>query len=209
MLVGGVLKRYVKRGLNEFDHAGGDKDGIKNRDQKPFFFFPNSIPGGCFSELPPVDFREVGKDNQKHYRVFDPVEIGPEDPKKWEEPDLTPLEFQDVEKSADEKVRKKVRPHRQFPAQNRDCTGNKQEKAEQQFRPVLVPADKGKTDEQCSQKIEDAPQGDQPVVIRPLKDLINNGLEQPVVIVPRFGWSDVGKEGVMGDCPVLPEIPPS
>jgi hypothetical protein len=68
---------------------------------------------------------------------------------------------------------------------------------------------KGKTDEQGGQKIEEAPQGDQAVIIHPLKDLVNDGLEQPVIIVPRLGWGDVGKEGIMGDRPVLPEIPPA
>jgi len=137
------------------------------------------------------------------------VDIGPEDTQKREEPDLVPPELQDIKKSANEQVGKEVGPHRHFPVEDHDRTGNKQEKAEQQFRPVLVPTDKGKTDEQGGQKIEEAPQGDQAVIIHPLKDIVNDGLEQPVIIVPRLWWGDVGKEGVMGDCPVLPEIPPA
>ena len=209
VLVGSVLKGDAKGRLEKFDHTGGDEDGVKHRDQQPFFFFPHCIPGWYFSELAPVDFREVGKDNQKHHRVFDPVDIGPEYPQKREEPYLVPIEFQDIEKYDDKQVRKKMRPHRQFPGEDHACTGDKQEKAEQQFRPVLMLADKGKTDKQSSQKKEEAPQDDQAVIIRPLKYLVNNNLEKPVVIVPRFGWGNVGKESVSGDCPVLPEIPSS
>ena len=102
-----------------------------------------------------------------------------------------------------------MRPHRQFPAEDHDRAGDEQEKAEQQGRPVLVPADKGKTDEQGGQEIEEAPQGDQAVIIRPLKYLVNDGLEQPVVIIPGLGRRDVGKEGVTGDRPVVPKIPPA
>src|SRR3989304_3647788 len=125
MLVGGVLKVYAKGGLDEFDHTGGDKDGVKNRDQKPFFFFPHYITGRyCssmyFSVLAPVGFREIGKDNKEHHRVFDPVDIGPEDSQKREEPDLLPLEFQNVEKNDDEKVGKEVRPHHRFPVEDHD-----------------------------------------------------------------------------------------
>ena len=99
--------------------------------------------------------------------------------------------------------------HEQFPIQYHHGATDEQEKAKQQFRPVLVPADKGKTDEQGGQKIEEAPQGDQAVIPRPLKELVNEGLKQPVVIVPGLGRGDVGEEGVMGDRPVLPEIPPA
>ena len=209
MLEGGVLKGCAKWRLDELDHTGCDEDGVKHSDHQPIFFFPPCVPGGHFSELPPVDFREVSKYNQEHHRVFNPVKIRPEYPQQRKEPDLLPLEFQDVEKNDDEKVGKEVRPHRRFPVENHTRTGDEQEKAEQQFRPVIVPADKGKTDEQGGQKIEEAPQDDQTVIIRPLEYFVNNGLEQPVVIVPRLGWGDVGEESVMGDRPVLPEIPPA
>lgn len=119
------------------------------------------------------------------------------------------LEFQDVEKNNNEKIGKEMRPHCQFPAEDHNRACNEQKKSDQQFRPVLVSADKGKTDEQGSQKIKGASQGDQPVIIRPFKYLVNDGLKQPVVIVPRLGWGYVGKEGIMGDRPVLPEIPPA
>jgi len=102
-----------------------------------------------------------------------------------------------------------MRPNQQFTVQDNDRASYEQKKAEQQFRPVLVSADEEKTDEQGVQEIQEAAQGDQAVIIRPLKDLVNDGLKQPVVIVPGLGWSDVGKESVMGDGSVLPEIPPA
>ena len=137
------------------------------------------------------------------------MEIGPENPQKREEPDLVPLELQDVEKNDDEKVGKKVRPHRQFPIVDRDRARDEHEKTDQQFRPVLVPADKGKTDEQGDQKIEEAPQDDQAVIIRPLKDLVNDGLKKPVVVIPRLRGRDIAEEGIIDDGAVLPEIPPA
>jgi len=143
MLIGGVLEGRAEWRLDEFYHARGDEDGVKYSDQKPIFFFTRRVPDREFSELSPEDFREVGEDDQEHHRVFDPVDIGPEDPQQREEPYLVPLELQDVEKNDDEKVGKEVWPHRQFPAQDRDRAGDAQEKAEQQFRPVLVPADQG------------------------------------------------------------------
>jgi len=112
LLVGGVLKGYAKGGLDKIDYTGGDKDGVKYRDQQPFPPTPNCVSGLYFSELPPVDFREIGEHNQKHHRIFDSVDIGPEYPQKREKPNLVLLEFQDVEKNNNEKIGKEVRPHR-------------------------------------------------------------------------------------------------
>ncbi|MBU1398535.1 MAG: hypothetical protein KKH85_06555, partial [Proteobacteria bacterium] len=108
-----------------------------------------------FSELPPEGFRKVSEDNQEHHRVFDPVEIGPENPQKGEEPYLVPFKFQDVEKNDDEKVGKEVRSHSRFPVENHDRTCGEKEKAEQQFIPVFTPTNEEKTDKKDGQKIEE------------------------------------------------------
>ena len=102
-----------------------------------------------------------------------------------------------------------MRPHNQFSVQDHDRAGDEQEKAEQQFHPILMPADKVKTYEHCGQEIEEAAQDNQAVIISPLKDLVNDGLEQPVVIIPRLGRGNIGKESVPDDRPALPEMPPA
>ena len=50
MLVGGVLKGYTKGSLDEVDHTGGDKDGVKYQDQQPSLVTVLALSGGSVAE---------------------------------------------------------------------------------------------------------------------------------------------------------------
>ena len=206
MLIRSVLKGYGKGDLYEFDHTGCDKNGVKNRYQKPLCFFIRRVPWRVFSELAVVDFRQVREDDEEHHRVFDAVEIGPEDTQEWEQPDLVPSAFQDIEKDNDKQVGEKMGPYQQFPVHNQYGAADKKGKPEQQFCPVFTPMDKKKRNAKGGQGIEKAPQGDQAVIPCRFKDLVYDGLKQPVVVVPMLGRCDVGEEGIVGNGSVLPEI---
>ena len=98
-------------------------------------------------------------------------------------------------------------PHKQFPMHYHQCITDKQEKTDQQFRPIIALVDEEKTDKEDRQAIEEASQDNEAIIACPLKYLVNNGLKQPVIVVPGLGRRNVGKEGVLGDGAVLPEIP--
>jgi len=69
-----------------------------------------------------------------------------------------------------------------------------------------VPPDKEKTDNKGGQEIEQASQDNEAIISRPLKNLINDDLKQPVVIIPGFRRCNVREEGILGDSSMLPEI---
>jgi hypothetical protein len=69
-----------------------------------------------------------------------------------------------------------------------------------------VSLDKEKTDNKGGQEIEQASQDNEAIISRPLKNLINYDLKQPVVIIPGFGRCNVREECILGDGSILPEI---
>ncbi|MFZ4437562.1 MAG: hypothetical protein ACOYOS_03980 [Syntrophales bacterium] len=115
MLVSGVLEGDTKGGLNEFNHTGGNKYCVKYRYQKHIFCFPHDVPGRHFSDLAPVDFRKVGENNKEHDRIFDAVNIGPEDTENRQQPNLIPLVFKYIKENDDKQIGKEMRTHQQFP----------------------------------------------------------------------------------------------
>ena len=51
----------------------------KQGDQNPFFFSAHGVALRHFSELTVVNLGEVGEGNNKHYGIFNAVDIAPED----------------------------------------------------------------------------------------------------------------------------------
>lgn len=96
--------------------------------------------------------------------------------------------------------------HQQFPVYDGYRAADEKGKAEQQLRPIITTMDQKKADEKGGQEIKNAPQGDQAMITHPLKDLVNDGLKHPVVVIPGFFRDDVGEEGIAGNDAVLPQI---
>ena len=105
------MKRHIKRDLDEPDNLRSGKDGVKNRDQEPFVFFAQLRTSPRFSQLMIVIFSQIGKDDQKHHRIFNAVDIGPENSQDRQKPYFFLFVFQNIEENDNEKIGKKVRTH--------------------------------------------------------------------------------------------------
>jgi len=137
------------------------------------------------------------------------VDIAPEDAEEGKEPYLVPPEFQDIKKNNDKKEGKQIRPHQQFPECEDHGITDEYGQPDEPSGLVFVPMDKEKTDEEDGQEIEEASQDDEAVIPRKLEDLVNDGLKEPVIVIPGFGRRNVREEGISGDGSILPEMPPA
>jgi hypothetical protein len=98
-----------------------------------------------------------------------------------------------------------MRPDQQF--SQGDCNGirKEQDNTEQLGDTGVITTDKEERDEERGQQIEEAPEGNEAMISCPLKNLVNDDLKQPVVIVPGPGRGYEGKESIAGDGSVLPK----
>ena len=115
-----LVHRCVERNLDERDDPRGKENGVDRKNHDPSGSLSIAGRRGGFFPLPVIHFRQIREDNQDHYRIFDAVEIAPQDTQKGEYPDLVPPPLQNVEKNDDEQIGKEVGSYNQLTVCQRD-----------------------------------------------------------------------------------------
>ena len=182
------------------DHVHGHHG--RHRSQQP------GARHGCPVPQPSdTGLHEIRQGHQCHHRVGAAVDVRPKYGEWRQQKGAPALRLQDPEKGDQQRIGKHVRPRQHEPRdQQDDVEAEENQQVEARFVGLLpsheIPPDHGDRG-----GIQSRPQDDEPRIAREREHLEHDHLEQPVVVDPRPGRRHEGKEAVVRDRLVRPDVP--